>query len=125
MDGKIAALCNERRTDWDEVLQFVTFNYNTSIHAKTKQTPLEMMHGRQATLPFDQQKEIISLTQDPEHSQKIRIFLEKLVHEARSNITKNQQQYKARYDLNRQDLLLKVNDLVLVKTRTARSKFDI
>ena len=39
MDGKIAALCNERRTDWDEVLQFVTFNYNTSIHATTKQTP--------------------------------------------------------------------------------------
>ncbi|CAF4349571.1 unnamed protein product [Rotaria sp. Silwood2] len=54
MDGKIAALCNERRTDWDEVLQFVTFNYNTSIHATTKQTPFEMMHGRQVTLPFDQ-----------------------------------------------------------------------
>ncbi|CAF4992327.1 unnamed protein product, partial [Rotaria socialis] len=32
MDGKIAALCNERRTNWDEVLQYVTFNYNTSIH---------------------------------------------------------------------------------------------
>ncbi|CAF1339298.1 unnamed protein product, partial [Rotaria sp. Silwood1] len=72
MDGKIAALCNERRTDWDEVLQFVTFNYNTSIHATTKQTPFEMMHGRQVTLPFDQQKKIISLTQDPEHGQKIR-----------------------------------------------------
>ncbi|CAF2667867.1 unnamed protein product [Rotaria sp. Silwood2] len=54
MDGKIAALCNGRRTDWDEVLQFVTFNYNTSIHATTKQTPFEMMHGRQVTLPFDQ-----------------------------------------------------------------------
>ncbi|CAF1480286.1 unnamed protein product [Rotaria sp. Silwood1] len=53
MDGKIAALCNERRTDRDEVLQFVTFNYNTSIHATTKQTPFEMMHGRRATLPFD------------------------------------------------------------------------
>ncbi|CAF1404611.1 unnamed protein product [Rotaria sp. Silwood1] len=71
MDGKIAALCNERCTDWDEVLQFVTFNYNTSIHATTKQTPFEMMHGRRATLPFDQQKEITSLTQDPEHSEKI------------------------------------------------------
>ncbi|CAF4740411.1 unnamed protein product, partial [Rotaria socialis] len=70
MDGKIAALCNERRTNWDEVLQYVTFNYNTSIHATTKQTPFEMMHGRQATLPFDQQKEIISLTQDPEHGEK-------------------------------------------------------
>ncbi|CAF4604964.1 unnamed protein product, partial [Rotaria magnacalcarata] len=72
MDGKIAALCNERRTNWDEVLQYVTFNYNTSIHTTTKQTPFEMMHGRQATLPFDQQKEIISLTQDPEHGEKIR-----------------------------------------------------
>ncbi|CAF1500051.1 unnamed protein product, partial [Rotaria sp. Silwood1] len=125
MDGKIAALCNERRTDWDEVLQFVTFNYNTSIHATTKQTPFEMMHGRQVTLPFDQQKEIISLTQDPEHSQKIRIYLEKLVNAARNNIIKNQQQYKARYDLHRQDLSLKLNDLVLVKTRNIRNKFDI
>lgn len=53
MDGKIAALSNEQRTNWDEVLQFVTFNYNTSIHATTKQTPFDMMHGRQAVLPFD------------------------------------------------------------------------
>ncbi|CAF1308488.1 unnamed protein product [Rotaria sordida] len=125
MDGKIAALCNERRTDWDEVLQFVTFNYNTSIHATTKQTPFEMMHGRQVTLPFDQQKEIISLTQDPEHGQKIRIYPEKLVNEARNNIIKNQQQYKARYDLHRQELVLKINDLVLIKTRNIRNKFDI
>ncbi|CAF5017952.1 unnamed protein product [Rotaria socialis] len=107
MDGKIAALCNERRTNWDEVLQYVTFNYNTSIHATTKQTPFEMMYGRQAILPFDQQKEIISLTQDSEHGEKIRIYLEKLVHEARNNIIKNQQQYKTRYDLNRQNLSLK------------------
>ena len=71
MDGKIATLCNERRTDWDEVLQFVTFNYNTSIHATTKQTPFEMMHGRQAVLPFDQQQALISLTQDPEHGRKL------------------------------------------------------
>ena len=76
MDGKIAALCNERRTNWDEMLQFVTFNYNTSIHATTKHTPFEMMHGRQATLPFDQQHEIISLTQDPEHGRKIKNYLE-------------------------------------------------
>ncbi|CAF4383676.1 unnamed protein product, partial [Adineta steineri] len=71
MDGKIAALCNERRKNWDEILQYVTFNCNTSIHATTKQIPFEMMHGRQVVLPFDQQNEIISLTQDPEHSQKI------------------------------------------------------
>ncbi|CAF1547867.1 unnamed protein product, partial [Rotaria sordida] len=83
------------------------------------------MHGRQITLPFNRQNGIISLAQNPEYSQKIRTYLEKLVNEARNNIIKNQQQYKARYDLHRQDLLLKVNDLVLVKTRNVRNKFDI
>ncbi|CAF4630268.1 unnamed protein product [Rotaria socialis] len=125
MDGKIAALCNERRTNWDEVLQYVTFNYNTSIHATTKQIPFEIMHGRQATLPFDQQDAIISLTQDPEHCQQIKTYIGKLEDEARKNILKSQQQYKARYDLNRQNLSLKIDDLVLVKTRNARNKFDI
>ena len=98
MDGKIAALCNERRTNWDEMLQFVTFNYNSSIHATTKHTPFEMMHGRHATLPFDQQQALISFTQDPEHSQKIKDYLGKLTEEAPKNILKNQQQYKIRYD---------------------------
>jgi hypothetical protein len=125
MDGKIAALCNERRTNWDEILQFVTFNYNTSIHAITKQIPFEMMHGRKAVLPFDQQHEVISIVQDPEHRQKITHYLNELTKEARENILKSQQQYKNRYDLNRQDLLLKINDLVLVKTRNIRNKFDI
>ncbi len=77
MDGKIAALCNEWRTDWDEMLKFVTFNYNISIHTTTKQVPFEMMHGRQATLPFDQQHAIISLTQDPKHGQKKQKFSSK------------------------------------------------
>ena len=125
MDGKIAALANERRTNWDEVLQFVAFNYNTSVHATTKHTPFELMHGRQATLPFDQQNALISLTQDPEHGKKINDYLEKLTNEARVNILKSQRQYKARYDLNRQDLSLKINDLVLIKTMNRRNKFDV
>ena len=125
MDGKIATLCNERRTDWDEALQFVTFNYNTSIHATTKQTPFEMMHGRQAVLPFDQQQALISITPDPEHGKRLRNYLEKLADEARKKIQICQQQYKTRYDLNRKELELKINDLVLVKTRNTRNKFDI
>ena len=45
--------------------------------------------------------------------------------EARLNILKSQQKYKTRYDLNRRHLLLKMGDLVLVKTRNVRNKFDI
>jgi hypothetical protein len=84
-----------------------------------------MMHGRQAILPFDQQNEIISLVQDPEHGRKLKNYLEELTQEARENILKSQQQYKRRYDSHRQDLSLKINDLVLVKTTNIRNKFDI
>ncbi|CAF1667406.1 unnamed protein product, partial [Adineta ricciae] len=125
MDGKIASLCNEKRTDWDEMLQFVTFNYNTSIHATTKISPFEMMHGRQGILPFDQQQALITLTPDVEHGKKLQNYLEKLTDEARKSIQQAQQQYKSRYDQHRQELSLKINDLVLIKTRNMRSKFDV
>jgi hypothetical protein len=48
-----------------------------------------------------------------------------LVFRKNLSIVKNQQQYKTHYDLHRQDLLLNVNDLVLVKTRNIRNKFDL
>ncbi|CAF1038197.1 unnamed protein product [Didymodactylos carnosus] len=57
MDDKIAALCNKKRTDWDEQLPFVSFNYNTNIHTTTEQIlPFEMMYGRSPVLPFDHQQ---------------------------------------------------------------------
>jgi hypothetical protein len=87
--------------------------------------PFEMMHGRQAILPFDQQKTVVSLAQDPEHIGKVKDYLESMTEEAKNNIRKSQQQYKARYDLHRKDPSFKINDLVLVKTRNVRNKFDI
>jgi len=72
-----------------------------------------------------QQEASISFTQEPEHGEKIKDYLGKLAQEARKNILKSQCQYKTRYDLHRQELSLKINDLVLVKTRNIRNKFDI
>jgi hypothetical protein len=80
---------------------------------------------RKARKFITEQHEIISLVQDPEHSLKMKNYLDKLTEEARKNILKCQQQYRTRYDLNRQDLLLKINDLVLVKIRNVRNKLDI
>ena len=55
MDSKIATLSNENRTNWDEQLPHVTFNYNTSIHKTTGTIPLELLYGRLPILPFDHQ----------------------------------------------------------------------
>ena len=76
MDSKIAALSNEKRTNWDEQLQFVAFNYNTSIHTTTGQIPFEMIFGRSPVLPFD----------DPKHVDKLKQYLVELTSIARKNI---------------------------------------
>ncbi|CAF1483246.1 unnamed protein product [Rotaria sordida] len=55
LDAKIAALSNEKRTNWDEQLPFVRFNYNTTIHKTTGQILFELIYVRSPTLPFDQQ----------------------------------------------------------------------
>ncbi|CAF1572284.1 unnamed protein product [Rotaria magnacalcarata] len=83
MDAKIAALSNEKRTNWDEQLPFVTFNYNTSIHTTTGQIPFELMHGRSPILPFDQQQPLITLSQDPEHRLKLNQYLSTLTEQAK------------------------------------------
>jgi transposase InsO family protein len=125
MDAKIAALSNLRKTNWDDQLPFVTFNYNTSIHSSTKQIPFEMMYGRKPVLPLDHQDVNVTLDYDPEHSKKLNEYLSSLNDQAKRNIILNQQRYKQHYDMNRSDPLFQINDLVLVKTLNIRHKFDI
>ncbi|CAF1466853.1 unnamed protein product [Rotaria sordida] len=124
MDSKIATLSNEKRTNWDEQLQFVTFNYNTSIHATTGQIPFELMHGRSPILPFDQQQPLVTLPQDPDHKSKLNHHLSTLTEQARTNILKRQEKYKERYDQHRTNPHYKVGDLVLIKILSMRNKFD-
>ena len=125
MDAKIAALSNIQKTNWDDQLPFVTFNYNTSIHSSTKQIPFEMMYGRSPILPFDFQEDNVNISYDNEHVKKLNQFLTKLNEEAKINIIKNQERYKQHYDTNRSDPSYNTGDLVLVKTLNMRSKFNI
>ena len=125
MDAKIAILSNQRKTNWDDQLPFVTFNYNTSIHSSTKQVPFEMMYGRKPILPFDHQDTNITLDYDPEHTQKLNHYMTTLNEQAKRNISLNQQRYTQHYNKNRLDPTYNINDLVLVKTLNTRSKFDL
>jgi transposase InsO family protein len=125
MDSKIAALSNEKRTNWDEQLQYVTFNYNTNIHTTTGETPFEMMYGRSPILPFDQQQPTINLVQNPQHITELKQYLATLTERAKMNILQQQCRYKNRYDRHRADPIRKINDLVLIKVLNRRSKFDI
>jgi hypothetical protein len=67
MDAKIAVLCNDRRTNWDEQLPFVKFNYNTSIHSTSEIVPFNMMYGRSCLLPFDLHDDTLYLPSAGKH----------------------------------------------------------
>jgi hypothetical protein len=125
MDAKIAALSNLHKTNWDDQLSFVTFNYNASIHSSTKQIPFKMMYGRSPILPFDHQDSNVTLDYDPEYTKKLTNYLSSLNEQAKQNIITNQERYKERYDINRSEPSYKIGDLVLVKVLNVRHKFDI
>jgi hypothetical protein len=53
--------CNEQQDDWDELLPFALFAYNTSYHSIMKETPFYLQFGREATLPLD-----VALNRNPD-----------------------------------------------------------
>ena len=51
--AELISLVNEQMDDWDKLLPYIQFAYNTSVNATTKCTPFEIMYGRAARLPLD------------------------------------------------------------------------
>ena len=123
MDAKIAILSNERKTNWDDQLPFVTFNYNSSIHATTNQVPFELMHGRRPILPFDQPNETLVMTYGPNHQKQLEDYLSTMTELAKQNIVNNQQRYKRRYDTNRSNPSYKIGDLILIQMPNQNQRF--
>ncbi|CAF4800230.1 unnamed protein product, partial [Rotaria sp. Silwood2] len=95
------------------------------MYSATRQKLFGIMHKRQVTLPFNRSNKIVSLSQDTEHRKTIKTYFGNFVNEARNNITKDEHEFKAQYDLYRQDIVLKVNYLMLVKTGSILNTFDM
>jgi uncharacterized membrane protein len=49
----IRTYVNKKQDDWDELLPYLSFAYNTSVHASTGASPYFLLYGREATLPVD------------------------------------------------------------------------
>ena len=43
---------SERFSDWEKLVPFATFTYNTSVHSANNFTPFELVYGRVARFPL-------------------------------------------------------------------------
>ncbi|UYV67035.1 K02A2.6-like, partial [Cordylochernes scorpioides] len=100
--------------DWDVILPYVTFAYNTAKQDTTGFTPFKLIHGREAETTVD------TLFPNPhedlqeDYSQKIASRVEETRQLARLETLKAREKDKARYDSKHEPMDYNVGDLVWI-----------
>ena len=49
----ITSFVDENHSNWDQLLNKLTYAYNSSVHSATKQSPFQMQFGRKPKIPLD------------------------------------------------------------------------
>ena len=97
--------------NWDQVLSYVIFAYNTCKQDTTKKSPFELVYGYEPNLPID-----ICLETTDNYVRKHADYLEMMRTEAVQNIKSAFSRNKTHYDKHRKDVQFKIGDYVLLKT---------
>ena len=118
---------SHNKKDWDLILPYVTFGYNSSVQSSTKFSPNELVFGRNPLLPTD-----INLGVRNESYQDVNAYTDiigdrfKIIHDmAKSNNRSAAIKNKEYYDKKRSDKQFSVGDIVLLQKGSTRlNKID-
>lgn len=110
----------KNKDDWDELLNFASFSYNTNIHSSTNFTPYELVFGYKPELPF-------SLTSNDliydDYINKLKTKILKTQQIARENIIKNKEKSKQYYDKSLNKKQYRSGDKIFIRVPT-RNKLN-
>ena len=53
MGDILAAFCSDSQTDWERLLPYVTWAYNSAVHSATGVSPFRVLPGVEPRLPVD------------------------------------------------------------------------
>ena len=110
---------NSDQKNWDEILPFVTFAYNTSKQDSTGYNPFYLIYGREAVLPTDAELGVRNnpSVENPQNKDYALRVINNLA-EARKNVTDRMvvvhQRQKIVYDKNRRHTEYEIGDTVLI-----------
>jgi transposase InsO family protein len=88
---------NERQSDWDDLLPLAEFQYNNRVHASTQSTPFALDTGRHPRMGFEPRTGPSKVESANEFQDRMKSALE----EARSALTKAQEEMRTYYDRKR------------------------
>ncbi|UYV82719.1 hypothetical protein LAZ67_22000665, partial [Cordylochernes scorpioides] len=99
--------------DWDRILPFVTFAYNTAKQESTGFTPFFLVHGREAETPLDVLFPKL-LPEDDDFIQTLGARAEEARKLARIHFMRSQDSNKQRYDAHHRNIIYQPGDLVWI-----------
>lgn len=108
----LAMYTDANQTNWDKVLPFITFAYNTSIQATTNFSPFFLLFGREASVTLDT---ILPYRSDATENQtlsEMASYAEECRQIARLRTINSQAEQKRRYDSRHQPNRFNPGDLV-------------
>ncbi|GFU05399.1 retrovirus-related Pol polyprotein from transposon 17.6 [Trichonephila clavipes] len=107
--------------NWDEILPFVTFAYNTAKQETTGFTPFYLLHGREAETTLDTMLPFCPNDFDDNNITKIAARAEESRQLARVHILRAQDKDRRRYDSKHQMVSYAPGDLVWIYTPVRKS----
>ncbi|RWR99018.1 integrase core domain protein-like protein, partial [Dinothrombium tinctorium] len=113
----ISLFVSDHQKDWDSILPFATFAYNTSVHAVTGFTPFELIFGRTAVLPQDivMQNRTLGVDDPNDYFDLIKSWSQIAKESVKQAIESEQNSYTVRTNIKRESKF-KEGDLVLIYT---------
>ena len=124
MTEMLSMFVNDEKNNWDILLPYITFAYNTSAHESTKISPFKLVYCREPVLPIDAQlMEEKILHSGNDFKKKLKLGLEAR-EKAKLFIEKNQVKQKEYYDKERINIQFEVEDMVWLNNPVAK-KLDV
>ena len=107
---------NTDHKNWDEILPYVTFAYNTSKQESTGYNPFFLLYRREVVLPADIafQIKMPKLAEEAEYGLQVKELMTKARKTVIENLHKAHLKQKTAYDQRRREVSYQPGDLVLI-----------